>query len=130
VLLFFTPSIVATTLPFCITGGVVTGVQPSTGPLFGNNSVTIQGSAFSNGTDIVNVTFAGAQAVIQSQNATQVVVLAPASLTDVSVEIVLISASYGITRAPGSYAYLQGMDSDQTPDWCSISLFFVAAQRE
>jgi hypothetical protein len=86
-------------------GGVITEVTPISGPLAGNTLVDLRGTGFSNGSDVTLVTFGDVAATIQSQNSTVVTVLAPPSVNAVSVNIVVVSSSHGVTNVVNGYKY-------------------------
>jgi N-acetylneuraminic acid mutarotase len=82
------------------------GVVPSSGPLGGGNTVTISGNYLDNG-DVTNVTLCGIPATILADNSpTQLVVTAGAAVIPTNGNVVVKSASYGVTVASSVYRYL------------------------
>ena len=80
------------------------GVAPLAGSYTGNYEVVIQGYNLGNGTDITNVTLCGVAAAIQSQNATQVVVVAGAAAPGLG-DVRVFSASQGETTKSNGFTY-------------------------
>ncbi len=81
------------------------GVNPASGSWTGGYEVVIGGSNLGNGGDITNVTLCGVAASIQSQNATQVVVVAGATLTPGAGDVRVFSTSFGETTKIGAFTY-------------------------
>ena len=81
-----------------------TGVEPASGSWTGGYPVVIRGSNLGNGGDVTNVTLCGLSASIQSQSATQVIVLAAAGVPGVG-DVRVYSSSYGETVRAGSFTY-------------------------
>ncbi|NCD25043.1 MAG: choice-of-anchor D domain-containing protein, partial [Deltaproteobacteria bacterium] len=81
-----------------------TPVTPSSGSWTGNYPVVISGSNLGNG-DITNVTLCGMQATIVSQTTDRVWIMAGASSSVMSGDIVIQSVSYGNTVAANAFTY-------------------------
>jgi hypothetical protein len=87
-------------------GLVAPDVVPSSGPLAGGNTVTIDGNNLGNG-DVTSVTLCGTAATIVTDNSpTQVVVRAGAAVIPVTGDVVVNSTSYGVTIKSNAYTYL------------------------
>jgi len=82
------------------------GVAPLSGSWTGGYEVVILGYNLGNGTDITSVTLGGVAASIQSQNATQVVVVAGAAAVAGQGDVVVQSTSYGTTVKSNAFEYL------------------------
>ncbi len=81
------------------------GVVPSLGPCAGGNIVTITGNNLGNH-DVTNVTLCGTPATILSDNSpAQIMVTAGATATPTNGDVVVNSASCGVTVATGAYTY-------------------------
>src|SRR5690242_437606 len=81
-------------------------VVPAADPLGGGNTVTISGNYLGNG-DVTNVTLCGLPATVLADNSpTQLVVAAAAAVIPTNGNVVVKSASYGVTVASSAYRYL------------------------
>ena len=97
--------------------GVITSINPATGPYAGGNLITITGTGLGNGSDITSVLLGGVQASIASQTASTVVVKVPFIGNDTTVNITVISVSTGTTRASDTYTINpQGIINNVTPN--------------
>lgn len=76
----------------------------SSGPASGGNTLTINGTALGNGSDITNVTLCGVPATIQNQTANSVTVVAGPGGSGVG-NILVYSASVGVTTFVNAYTY-------------------------
>ena len=89
------------------------GVVPDFGVRNGGYAVTISGSNLGNGSDITNVTLCGVSASsIQSQSATQVVVIAGSSGSSLTGNVVICSTSFGVSVLTNGFTYA-GTGKDQ-----------------
>lgn len=88
---------------------MVNTVAPATGPLVGNNLVTLTGTNLGNGLDITSVRLANIEAVLVSQSATEVVVRAAAAPAAVVGTVRIASTSFGVTEKTLAYTYNPGM---------------------
>lgn len=114
-------SCVLTVLPcWCTLAPQIATVTPLTGPLPGNNQVTIEGE-LGDGTDITSVTLAGVPALIRSQTAAQVVVTAQPSPVPAAGPVVVTSTSRGVATSAAVYTYAPtGVISSLVPDAGSL----------
>jgi N-acetylneuraminic acid mutarotase len=88
-------------------GSFASGVVPSSGPLAGGNSITINGNNLGNG-DVTNVTLCGIPAtIVADYSPTQIVVTAGATITPTTGDVVVNSTSYGVTVASNAFTYFQ-----------------------
>lgn len=85
------------------------GVEPNVGPWLGGTIVTIFGEYLGNGSDITNVVLAGYPATIQSQSATQVVVMTSAGGSPHAGDVEVYSTSFGKTVRTNAFAYIGGV---------------------
>ena len=84
----------------------IPAVFPTSGSVTGGYEVIINGSHLGDGADITNVTLCGvAVDSINSQSATQVVVVADSAAIAGMGDIVIYSTSYGVTIASNAFAY-------------------------
>ena len=87
-------------------GTDIPSVSPSSGPLAGGNTVTINGNNLGNG-DVTSVTLCGIPAAIVTDNSpTQIVVSAGVATGVVTGNVVVNSTSFGLTVKSNAYAYL------------------------
>ncbi|NCC52247.1 MAG: choice-of-anchor D domain-containing protein, partial [Spartobacteria bacterium] len=88
------------------------GVSPSNGVLNGGFEVVIGGLHLGDGNDVTNVTLCGVSvSSIQSQTATQIVVVAGASGSVGIGDVHVYSTSYGDTVKSNAFEYLKGNQS-------------------
>lgn len=87
-------------------GSFATGVVPSSGPLAGGNTVTINGSNLG-AEDVMSVTLCGIPAALLTDNSpNQVVVSAGTAAVPITGDVVVNSTSYGVTIKSNGYTYL------------------------
>jgi N-acetylneuraminic acid mutarotase len=87
-------------------GSVAPDVMPSSGPLTGGNTVTINGYNLGNG-DLTGVTLCSIPATILADHSpTQVVVSAGPAAIPVTGDVAVYSTSYGVTVKSNAYTYL------------------------
>ncbi|MEI6167191.1 MAG: IPT/TIG domain-containing protein [bacterium] len=86
-------------------GSFTSGVSPSSGPMQGGTTVTINGGNLGNGSDITNVTLCGAVAAIISQSSSQVVVTSGVSGLASTGAVTVISISSGVTTREAAFIY-------------------------
>ena len=82
------------------------GVEPASGDLAGGYTVTISGTDLCNGSDVTGVTLCGVEAFIQSQSATQIVVVAGRAVSTGPGDVRVVSASFGETLKHSAFTYL------------------------
>ncbi len=83
------------------------GVLPSSGSWTGGYPVVISGTNLCDGGDVTNVTLCGVPAAIQSQSATQIVVLAGPTGSALLGDVRVYSASFGETIKSNAFTYIQ-----------------------
>lgn len=94
----------------------------SSGPASGGNTITINGTGLGNGSDITNVTICGVVAVIQSQTADSVTVVVGAVGDGGTGDILVFSASAGVTTFVNGYTYNRpGAVFGPLMGWTSVS---------
>ena len=86
-------------------GSVIAPVAPSAGSYTGGYQVVITGTSLGNGADITNVTLCGVSASIQSQSATQIVVVAGAASPGLG-DVRVYSVSFGETVKSNAFTYV------------------------
>lgn len=86
---------------------VLEAASPVAGPQQGGTTFSLSGSAFSNGSDVTTVLFGDVAGVIVSQNATVLVVTAPAQTKALAVDITVVSLSKGSMTLPNAFTYLE-----------------------
>ncbi|MDR9853362.1 IPT/TIG domain-containing protein [Paenibacillus sp. VCA1] len=84
---------------------VITSVTPNQGPLKGENTVTIEGNYFMAG---ATVWFGDQQAVVSSITPTKIVVKAPASATEKSVDVRVVNEDRTEAVSFKAYSYVSG----------------------
>ena len=82
------------------------GVSPTSGSWTGGFPVVISGSNLCSGSDVTGVTICGNAASVQSQSATQIVVLAGAGLHPGLGDVRVFSTGYGETVKSNAFTYL------------------------
>ena len=83
------------------------GVLPESGSWTGGYEVVISGTNLCNGTDATNVTLCGMSAAIQSQSATQIVVIAGQAAAAGVGDVRVFSTSFGETVKSNAFEYLR-----------------------
>lgn len=82
---------------------VISNVSPDTGPLAGNNSITITGSGLA---DPVSVTFDGVNGAVTASSDAQITVVAPSRSSAGAVDVVVTTTGGASTTGTGAYTYL------------------------
>lgn len=82
------------------------GVSPVSGSWTGGYPVVISGSNLGSGSDVASVTIGGNPATVQSQSATQIVVVAGAGLNPGLGDVRVFSTGYGETVKSNAFTYV------------------------
>jgi hypothetical protein len=81
-------------------------VVPSSGPIYGNQYITIVGNDLNSGNDVASVTFCGSPvARIVSQGATRLVIVTAAVDTSMTCTVSITSTSFGVSTLSDAYQY-------------------------
>jgi alpha-tubulin suppressor-like RCC1 family protein len=94
----------------------LSGVAPANGGQAGGYAVTISGTDLCNGSDVSRVTLCGVEAFIQSQSATQLVVIAGTAGSPGLGDVRVLSTSFGETVKTNAFTYL----ADQTISFAAL----------
>jgi hypothetical protein len=91
---------------FTYEGGAITNVFPGAANVGGGIEVLIQGVGLGNGSDITNVSLAGAAAIIVTQGVNEVTVTAGAATAAVTGDVRVVSTSGGVMILADAFEYL------------------------